>query len=54
MVPRAWTLFFAEMVERPDLAADINDPKSVIPGVGAQERFWTALRIDSAGSAKLL
>src|SRR5713226_1976 len=25
VVPRAWTLFFAEMVERPDLAEDLND-----------------------------
>ena len=46
VVPRAWTLLFAEMVERPDLAADVNDPNSVIPGVEAQERVWTALRKD--------
>jgi len=46
VVPRAWTLFFAEMVERPDLAADINDASSVIPGAEAQERVWTALRRD--------
>jgi acetoin utilization protein AcuC len=46
VVPRAWTLFFAEMVERPDLAADINDPSSVIPGAEAQERVWASLRKD--------
>ena len=46
VVPRAWTLFFAEMVERPDLAADINDPSSVVPGEEAQERVWTSLRND--------
>ena len=46
VVPRAWTLFFAEMVERPDLAADLNDPSSVIPGADAQERVWEALRRD--------
>jgi acetoin utilization protein AcuC len=46
VVPRAWTLFFAEMVERPDLAADINDPSSLIPGAEAQERVWAALRKD--------
>jgi acetoin utilization protein AcuC len=46
VVPRAWTLFFAEMVERPDLAADINDPSSVIPGDEAQERVWATLRKD--------
>ena len=34
VVPRAWTLFFAEMVERPDLAADLNDPAGVIPTGG--------------------
>src|ERR1700758_3608869 len=32
VVPRAWTLFFADMVERPDLAEEVNDPQSVIPG----------------------
>ena len=46
VVPRAWTLFFAEMVERPDLAADINDQSSVIPGDEAQERVWAKLRRD--------
>jgi acetoin utilization protein AcuC len=46
VVPRAWTLFFAEMVERPDLAAEINDPSSVTPGDEAQERVWSALRRD--------
>jgi acetoin utilization protein AcuC len=46
VVPRAWTLFFAEMVERPDLAADINDPAPVVPGEDAQERVMTALRKD--------
>ena len=46
VVPRAWTLFFAEMVERPDLAADINDPSAVVPGDDAQERVMAALRKD--------
>jgi acetoin utilization protein AcuC len=46
VVPRAWTLFFAEMVGRPDLAADINDPAPVVPGEDAQERVMTALRKD--------
>jgi acetoin utilization protein AcuC len=44
VVPRAWTLFFAEMVGRPDLAAGINDPAGVIPGPEAQARVWAALR----------
>ena len=46
VVPRAWTLLFAEMVERPDMAAEINDPKTVEPGPEAQERVWSALRKD--------
>jgi acetoin utilization protein AcuC len=46
VVPRAWTLLFAEMVERPDLAADIDDPSSVVPGAEAQERVWGALSDD--------
>jgi acetoin utilization protein AcuC len=46
VVPRAWTLFFAEMVERPDLVADVNDSSSVLPGEEAQERVWAALKRD--------
>jgi acetoin utilization protein AcuC len=48
VVPRAWTIFFAEMVERPDLAADLNDSSSVEPGEEAQMRVWAALRKDIA------
>jgi acetoin utilization protein AcuC len=46
VVPRAWTLFFAEMVERPDLAADVNDPASAVPRAEVQERVWASLRKD--------
>ncbi|HSS60008.1 MAG TPA: acetoin utilization protein AcuC [Candidatus Limnocylindrales bacterium] len=46
VVPRAWTLFFAEMVERPDLTEQVNDPHTMVPEVEAQERVWTALRKD--------
>lgn len=46
VVPRAWTLLFAEMVERPDLAAEVDDPSSVEPGEEAQERVWKTLRTD--------
>jgi acetoin utilization protein AcuC len=46
VVPRAWTLLFAEMVERPELAADVDDPTTVVPGRDAQERVWIALRQD--------
>jgi acetoin utilization protein AcuC len=48
VVPRAWTLFFAEMVERPDLAESVNDPNTVRPEADAQERVWSALRKDLA------
>jgi acetoin utilization protein AcuC len=48
VVPRAWTLLFAEMVERPDLAAEINDPSSVAPAEEVQERVRSALRKDLA------
>ena len=48
VVPRAWTLLFAEMVERPDLAAEINDAAGVVPQEEAQERVWAALRKDLA------
>ena len=46
VVPRAWTIFFAEMVERPDLAEEVDDPSSVVPGEEAQVRVWEALRND--------
>ena len=46
VVPRAWTLFFAEMVERPELAAEVNDPEGELPALEAQERVWSALRKD--------
>lgn len=46
VVPRAWTLLFAEMVERPELAADVNDPEQTPPPVEAQERVWSSLRKD--------
>ena len=46
VVPRAWTLLFAEMVERPELAANVNDTATVVPGEEAQARVWSALRKD--------
>ena len=46
VVPRAWTLLFAEMVERPELAAEVDDPAGAIPATEAQERVWTSLRKD--------
>ena len=46
VVPRAWTLLFAEMVEHPELAAELDDPATVVPSPEAQERVWRALRND--------
>ena len=46
VVPRAWTLLFAEMVERPELAAEVDDPAATVPAKEAQERVWAALRRD--------
>jgi len=46
VVPRAWTLLFAEMVEQPELAAELDDPATVVPSPEAQERVWRALRND--------
>jgi len=46
VVPRAWTLFFAEMVEHPELAAELNDPGTIKPGAEAQERVWAGLQND--------
>ncbi|HLZ94869.1 MAG TPA: acetoin utilization protein AcuC [Candidatus Dormibacteraeota bacterium] len=48
VVPRAWTIFFAEMVERRDLAAALNDSSAMVPAEQAQERVWTALHRDIA------
>lgn len=46
VVPRAWTLLFAEMVEHPELVAEIDDPNTMVPGDEAQARVWTSLRRD--------
>jgi len=46
VVPRAWTLLFAEMVERPSLAADLADPTPFVPGAEAQHRVWAFLERD--------
>ena len=48
VVPRAWTIFFAEMVEKPELARDLNDRSDVAPAKEAQERVWAALTQDLA------
>lgn len=46
VVPRAWTLLFAEMVERPELATPLIDPDPFPPGEAIQEQVWAALAKD--------
>ncbi|MDP9247520.1 MAG: acetoin utilization protein AcuC [Candidatus Dormibacteraeota bacterium] len=46
VVPRAWSLLFAEMVERPDLARGLIDPEPFTPGPEAQARVWAFLDRD--------
>ena len=46
VVPRAWTLLFAEMVERPDLADDLLDTEAYPPVGDAQDRVWAMLNRD--------
>lgn len=46
VVPRAWTLLFAEMVERPDLAGGLVDRERFAPQEVAMERVWTWLERD--------
>ena len=46
VVPRAWTLLFAEMVERPDLAGGLLDPEPFPPEEVAQGRVWVMLQRD--------
>jgi acetoin utilization protein AcuC len=43
VVPRAWTLLFAEMVGHPELAAAQLDPEAFPPVPEAQERIWPAV-----------
>src|SRR5438105_2626048 len=46
VVPRAWTLLFAEMVERPELASGLIDAEPFPPPAEAQARVWAALEED--------
>jgi acetoin utilization protein AcuC len=43
VVPRAWTLLFAEMVERPEVAAGLVDRERYAPEPAARDRVWTLL-----------
>ena len=46
VVPRAWTLLFAEMVERPGLAAELLDPEPFPPDPEMGRRVWAFLDRD--------
>ncbi len=46
VVPRAWTLLFAEMVERPEVAAGLVDRQRSVPQPEARERVWAFLERD--------
>jgi acetoin utilization protein AcuC len=46
VVPRAWTLLFAEMVERPELAAELLDPSTFEPDAETQRAVWGFLERD--------
>lgn len=46
VVPKAWTLLFAEMVEQSELASDLVDPAPSVPDNQAQERVWAFLERD--------
>jgi acetoin utilization protein AcuC len=46
VVPRAWALLFAEMVERPEVAATLVDAEPYAPEQVAQDRVWAWLERD--------
>ncbi len=54
VVPRAWTLLFAEMVEHPELAAELVDAEPFPPEAEARERVWAFLERDLRGLAGAL
>jgi acetoin utilization protein AcuC len=54
VVPRAWTLLFAEMAESPELAAQLVDPAGFPPAEGAQARVWSAVEGDLASLSRHL
>ncbi|HKA12471.1 MAG TPA: acetoin utilization protein AcuC [Candidatus Dormibacteraeota bacterium] len=54
VVPRAWTLLFAEMVERPELASALVDTKRYAPEQTARERVWALLDRDLGSLAREL
>ena len=54
VVPRAWTLLFAEMVERPEAAAGLVDTERHLPQPAARDRVWNLLERDLGSLAREL
>src|SRR5262249_17979967 len=54
VVPRAWTLLFAEMVERPEVAAALVDATGYAPEEPARDRVWAWLERDVRSLAQQL
>jgi acetoin utilization protein AcuC len=54
VVPRAWTLLFAEMVERPELAVALVDTTRYQPEPAARDRVWAWLDRDLRGLSEAL
>ena len=54
VVPRAWTLLFAEMVDRPDVAAGLIDDQRYLPEPSARDRIWALLDRDLASLSREL
>ncbi|TMC06410.1 MAG: acetoin utilization protein AcuC [Chloroflexi bacterium] len=54
VVPRAWTLLFAEMVEHPEAAAKLVDAERYAPEASARERVWSLLERDVAALSREL
>ncbi|HEY7201929.1 MAG TPA: hypothetical protein VIC57_17035, partial [Candidatus Dormibacteraeota bacterium] len=54
VVPRAWTLLFAEMVEHPEAATSLVDTERAIPEQVAQDRVWAMLERDVASLSREL
>ncbi|MGH7776841.1 MAG: acetoin utilization protein AcuC [Candidatus Dormibacterales bacterium] len=54
VVPRAWALLFAEMVERPELAGALVDVESYPPGPEERARVWACLERDVGRLASAL
>jgi acetoin utilization protein AcuC len=54
VVPRAWTLLFAEMVERPEAAGALVDGERHVPDAAARDRVWAWLERDLGSLSRQL